>query len=126
MIQDNPVRLDGAAENREGTVNEVYLLWHVHEFKDREDNEKLIDDEKFIGAYRTEEDAVAAIERLRNKPGFRHFPEGFQIVKYELNKDNWTEGFVPPVHHADGTITYEDEKYLIAMQDPHHRLQLRQ
>jgi hypothetical protein len=90
-------------------VNTVYLLWHAHEFKDRQDDEKLIDDEKFIGAYRTEEDAVAAIDRLRNKPGFRHFPEGFQISKCELNKDNWTEGFVTAVNQPDGTITYENE-----------------
>jgi len=39
-------------------MNEVFLLWHVHERDDRDDDEKL------IGVYRTEADAEAAILRL--------------------------------------------------------------
>jgi len=67
----------------------VFLLWHVHRLP-----ESANDDEKLIGAYRTEEDAKAAILRLKDKPGFRESPTGFEISKYELNKDNWTEGYV--------------------------------
>lgn len=52
----------------------VFLLWHVHEFHDPKDR-----DEKLIGAYRTEEDAKAAIIRLADKPGFREAPAGFHI-----------------------------------------------
>jgi hypothetical protein len=66
----------------------VFLLWHVHEFHDSKDR-----DEKLIGAYRTEEDAKAAIIRLADKPGFREAPAGFHISKYDLNKDHWTEGY---------------------------------
>jgi hypothetical protein len=40
-------------------MEDVYLLWHVHELEGRED------DTKFIGVYRTEDDARAAIGRLR-------------------------------------------------------------
>jgi hypothetical protein len=47
-----------------------------------------------IGVYRTEADAKAAIERLRHKPGFTTFPDGFQVSPYELNQDHWTDGFV--------------------------------
>jgi len=38
-------------------MNEAFLLWHVHELSDGEDDEKL------IGVYRTEEDAQSAIEQ---------------------------------------------------------------
>ncbi len=66
----------------------VFLLWHVHEISAHNDDEKL------IGVYRTEEDARAAILRMRDKPGFKGASEGFQIDKYELNKDHWIEGYV--------------------------------
>ena len=65
----------------------VFLLWHVHKLDGK-------DDEMLIGVYRTEADAKAAIERIRPKPGFLAFPDGFQICPYELNRDHWTDGFV--------------------------------
>jgi len=68
---------------RKPTVKSVHLLWHVHN-----------DDEKLIGVYKTNADAVAAKERLRQKSGFVDTPEGFQIHEYELNQDHWTEGYV--------------------------------
>ncbi|HKW62127.1 MAG TPA: hypothetical protein VJN89_06250 [Candidatus Acidoferrum sp.] len=70
------------------TLETVFLLWHVHKFRDSKDT-----DEKLIGVYKTEEDARAAITRLANKPGFHEAPAGFQISQYELNKDHWTEGY---------------------------------
>jgi hypothetical protein len=66
-------------------MDEVFLLSHVSES----------DDEKIIGVYRVHADAQAAIERLRNKPGFVTFPDRFHIERYELNRDHWTEGYVP-------------------------------
>jgi hypothetical protein len=66
----------------------VQVLWFMREREDGEDTELL------IGVYQTEQDANAAIERLRSKPGFAEFPQGFLAVKYEINKDHWTEGFV--------------------------------
>jgi hypothetical protein len=51
------------------------------------------DDEKLIGVYRTEEDAKAAIERLRRRPGYIDQPDGFQVSRYPLNKDHWIEGY---------------------------------
>jgi hypothetical protein len=70
-------------------MESVFLLWHVHRRLESAD-----DDEKLVGAYRTEADAKAAILRLRDKPGSRENATGFEISKYELNKDNWTEGYV--------------------------------
>lgn len=69
-------------------MDRVFLLWPVHE------DENGDDDEKLIGAYRTEADAKAAIERVGKQPGFVDVPEGFQICPYELNLDPWTKGYV--------------------------------
>jgi len=66
----------------------VQLLWFTQERQDGEDTELL------IGVYDTEQNANAAIERLRSAPGFVDFPQGFKVVSYEINKDHWTEGFV--------------------------------
>lgn len=68
-------------------MENVYVLHHV-----REDDE-YGDDAKLIGVYRTEAKATAAIERLISQPGFRDYPQGFEIDSYELDEDNWTEGF---------------------------------
>ncbi len=66
----------------------VHLLWFVQERNEHEDLELL------IGVYEGEAAALAAVDRLRDKPGFVDFPEGFQIHSRELGQDSWTEGFV--------------------------------
>lgn len=68
--------------------NKVHLLWFVPDGGEREDSGLL------IGVYDSEPAAKAAIERLRNKPGFVGYPQGFQIHERELGQDSWTEGFV--------------------------------
>jgi len=70
-------------------MDTVFLLWHLRPAGPNEND----DDEKLIGVYRTEEDAKAAIERVKSQPGFVDFPDGFFAEKYELGKDHWTEGF---------------------------------
>jgi len=67
---------------------DVFLLWHTHEMADGEEDDKL------IGVYATEADAEAARLRMLHQPGFRELPEGFQVGRYTVGKDNWTEGFV--------------------------------
>ena len=69
-------------------MDSVFLLWYVHAPDTAEE------DELFIGAYSTEEEAKAAIERLKDKPGFVDATDGFQICPYEINRDHWTEGFI--------------------------------
>ena len=64
------------------------LLWFVKEEGPTNDTELL------IGIYSSEAAARAAIERLRTKPGFANFPQGFQIHPRQLDSDSWTEGFV--------------------------------
>ena len=71
---------------------DVFLLWHVHEFPDGEEDAKL------IGVYSTREKAEQARQRLAVHPGFRELPEGFQVSAYQLDRDHWTEGYVTETH----------------------------
>jgi hypothetical protein len=66
----------------------VFLLSHVHELSPGQD------DEKIIGIYSTEAQAQAAATRAKRLPGFAQVPDGFHIDAYELDEDNWAEGFV--------------------------------
>jgi hypothetical protein len=74
----------------------VYDLWYEREYPDREDTEL------HIGIYATEADAEEAINRLRDKVGFRDFPEGFNIHPTRLGMTGWTEGFVSCTYQAKG------------------------
>ena len=66
----------------------VWLLWF------EEQKEKDNDTELLIGVYRTEQSAKAAIDRLKDQPGFRDYPQGFNAYPRILDQDSWTEGFV--------------------------------
>jgi hypothetical protein len=68
------------------STDSVYLLWHTDKF----------DDEKLIGVYRTEEDAHAAIKRVKERPGFMDEGGKFQCTKYKLDQDHWRQGFHRP------------------------------
>lgn len=72
-----------------GEIDVVYLLQHV-----REDQENDDEDIKTIGIYASEAAAKAAVDRLKDQPGFRDYPEGFHIGPYPLGRDHWTEGFM--------------------------------
>jgi len=66
----------------------VYDLWHVH-------RRRLSDDDtKHIGIYSSRENAEQAIARLKDQPGFRRYPDGFEIYEAVLDRDGWEEGFV--------------------------------
>jgi homoserine kinase type II len=66
----------------------VYDLWFTREYPDREDTEL------HIGIYATEADALAAIEQLNALPGFRDYPEGFEIHPTRLGETGWRFGFI--------------------------------
>jgi hypothetical protein len=66
----------------------VYLLWHRHPFENGPEDVKL------IGVYESGFAARQAQARVAGQPGFRDYPEGFQICAYEVGQDHWTEGFV--------------------------------
>jgi hypothetical protein len=71
---------------------DVFLLWHVRELPGGEEDSKL------IGVYSSAGAAEQAKQRILSQPGFRESPEGFQVSRYTLDEDHWTEGFVTVTH----------------------------
>ena len=67
----------------------VYPLWHTQDGGDPEGDENA----KLLGVCSTAARAEARTSEARNLPGFRRFPDGFEIAAYEVDRDTWTEGF---------------------------------
>lgn len=84
-------------------MTSVFVLQHVHEMEDG------AEDVKFIGVYSSSQKASEAIARLSNVPGFSEAPNGFHIDEYQLNEDQWVEGYVtladasPRLHPGQAT-----------------------
>ena len=66
----------------------VYLLWHTS-IPDGEN-----EDSKLIGVYSSRDQAEGALARICQLPGFSDNPSCFIIDIYNIDQDNWTEGFV--------------------------------
>ncbi|WP_441964432.1 DUF7336 domain-containing protein [Paenibacillus sp. TAF43_2] len=47
-----------------------------------------------IGVYSSLEKAESVVERYKALPGFRDYVDNFYINEHEVDKDNWTEGFI--------------------------------
>jgi hypothetical protein len=70
----------------------VYELWHYKIASDEEpDDDKSPKD---IGIYSSEDTAKAAIQRLKEMPGFRDWPGGWRIFRAIVDKDSWVDGFI--------------------------------
>lgn len=76
-----------ARGKRRGPLTNVYVLQHVHEADDGAEDVKL------IGVYSSRENAQAALARLSQAPGFSEAPDGFHIDEYQLDTDQWVEGY---------------------------------
>ena len=50
---------------------------------------------KDIGVFATLEDATEAIERLQTQPGFVDHPEGFQILRFAIDRGDYGEVIAP-------------------------------
>ena len=66
----------------------VYVCWFIREYEDRDDTKLL------IGIYGAADEARAAIEGLKGKPGFRDYLDGFEIHETPLGRTSWAEGFI--------------------------------
>ena len=62
-------------------------LWHQR-YDGHQDHDKL------LGVYSTKEKAEQAVAQLRVKPGFRDYPEGFEILEGPIDETYSLEGFV--------------------------------
>jgi hypothetical protein len=67
----------------------IYQLAHYRPIPETEYEEYEI----VIGVYSTYENAEAAIQRLKDKPGYCRFPNGFRIGTWMLDDDSGDEGF---------------------------------
>jgi hypothetical protein len=68
-------------------LTKVYVLQHMHSLIDGGEDIKL------IGVYSSRDNAQAAITRLTNASGFSEAPSGFHIDEYQIDKDQWVEGY---------------------------------
>lgn len=69
-------------------MDSVYLLYHLRKEETESDTQLLL-----IGAYRSENDAKVAIERIKSKPGFAKYPDGFEYHSCALGVENSSDGF---------------------------------
>lgn len=68
----------------------VFLVEHSYEVGDHGEYDEI----KLIGVYSSRVKAEAIVEKYKNLPGFRDYLDGFHINEHEIDKDNWTEGFI--------------------------------
>ncbi len=64
----------------------IFLLQHVHP-------EDGIEDVRTLGVYSSEQNAERAKQRYLRLPGFQDWPDGFCIGSYDIDEDEWTDGF---------------------------------
>ncbi|WDF50969.1 hypothetical protein PQ460_00505 [Paenibacillus sp. KACC 21273] len=76
----------------------VFLLQHSYEVN-------RVENSKIIGIYSSREIAESIIIKYKKIPGFRNYPNEFFIDGYELDEDNWEEGFVSSFVLDDKRIT---------------------
>jgi len=93
-----PENISAALSQKKCTLQTVYLLQHFYstDIYDREeDNEDYAERTvKDLGVYDSHEAATEAVERFKQRLGFKDYPEDFLIIPYCLNEDSeWLEGF---------------------------------
>jgi hypothetical protein len=71
----------------------VYELKHLEE-----KNPDGFQDYKTVGVYSTRKKAEKAIERYRDLPGFRDYPERWHIHEVTLDETDWANGFDKETH----------------------------
>ena len=71
----------------------VFIVHHEYEFPEEVDHARM------IGIFHSENDALRAVDFLRNKPGFRNHRDGFSVGSYPLGEDHWKDGFVTVSGH---------------------------
>ena len=70
---------------------DVFMLWHIYE---QRDGTGIHNEEKLIGVFSSTANAREAIERLKDKEGFRDLPQCcFEIHKTEMDRISWEDGF---------------------------------
>jgi hypothetical protein len=69
----------------------VRKIWKAeHSYEDGELNEYV----KLIGYFSTRALARAAVNSVRDKPGFAAYPKGFEVGQVTIDRIGWSEGFI--------------------------------
>ncbi|MCM3630409.1 hypothetical protein M3194_24045 [Paenibacillus glycanilyticus] len=68
----------------------IFIVQHSYEVGE----DGLYDETKLIGVYSSKEKAESVVKRYKRLPGFKDYLDAFYISEYEIDKDNWTEGFI--------------------------------
>ena len=66
----------------------VWLLWHGDDIYDETPEAKL------LGVYSSDALARDRIAHSADLPGFRDHPEAVEISRHDVDRDEWTEGYV--------------------------------
>jgi len=69
----------------------VYLLWHSRPLDDHPESPET--DDKLLGVFESSELAEEAKAAALLQPGFRDWPDFFEIAAYVVNLRLWSEGF---------------------------------
>lgn len=70
---------------------DIFLLWHTHDLTDDYGTHEEV---KLIGVFSSEAKAKEIIEQLKDREGFRDFPQScFQIDKSKMDRPGWVDGF---------------------------------
>ena len=74
-------------------MKSVFLLQHSYEITLEEG--MTSEETKVLGIYSTKEKVDLAVKYFLTQPGFKDYPEDcFYIDEYELNKNEWEDGFI--------------------------------
>ena len=85
-------------------MKSVFILQHSYELAETGEEET-----KFIGVYSSKEKAQEAISRLSLQPGFKDLTEYFFIDEYEIDQDNWCDGFVTEIYEPKYSVWRQDD-----------------
>ena len=67
--------------------NSVYVLYHTRVDSFGCDNDKC------LGVFSSLEEVEKGKQYALKQKGFKDYPDGFSAVEYEINKQEWLEGF---------------------------------
>ena len=67
----------------------VFIVEH-----ERPENDDRWEDVKFIGVFSSKATAETAVEKLREQPGFRDYPDASLIEEWTIDQYGWKEGFI--------------------------------
>ncbi len=85
-------------------MKSVFILQHSYERSETGEEET-----KLIGVYSNKEKAQRAKKRLSLQSGFKDFPNNFFIDEYEIDQDNWCEGFIFEAHEPKFSVWRQDD-----------------